>query len=121
MTSLPGTLGWLNKTRAQASPEEAPLWQALEEVHDPEFPVSVLDMGLIYGLKKKGATAHVQLTFTSMGCPCMEFILADIRERLLAEADIDEVTIDIVWDPPWTRKNLSPKAVEKLRSWGVSA
>lgn len=112
--------GWVEPAKAQATPDELRLWHALEEVQDPEYPVSVVDMGLIYGLHKDGRRALVDLTFTSMGCPCMEFIIGDIRERLLQEADVDEVEIKIVWDPPWTRKRLSEKAIEKLKSWGVA-
>jgi metal-sulfur cluster biosynthetic enzyme len=111
---------WVEPARAQASPDERRLWQALEEVTDPEYPVSVVDMGLIYGLQHEKRRASVQLTFTSMGCPCMEFIIGDIRERLLAEPDVDEVTLEIVWDPPWTRRRLSDKAIEKMKTWGIS-
>lgn len=109
----------VDEARSQATQGEVRLWQALEEVHDPEFPVSIVDMGLIYGIEKQRRTANVQLTFTSMGCPAMEFIIEDIRKRLLQEPDVDQVDIEIVWDPPWTRNRLSSKAIERLRSWGV--
>lgn len=109
-----------NQAREKASAEEELLWQALEEVQDPEFPVSVVDMGLIYALQRRGNHVQVQLTFTAMGCPCMEFILTDIRERLVQEPDIEQVTIEIVWDPPWTRHRLSQKGIEKLKEWGVT-
>ncbi len=121
MSSPPPTPNWIAAAKARATPVEARLWQALEEVTDPEFPVSVVDMGLIYGLELRGSTAHVQLTFTAMGCPCMEFIIEDIRERLLQEPEVESVDLQIVWDPPWTRQRLSPRAVEKLKTWGVSA
>jgi len=112
--------GWVAPAKAKASPAELRLWQALESVQDPEYPVSVVDMGLIYSLQHHGRRAAVQLTFTSMGCPCMEFIIGDIRERLLQEPDVDEVDLEIVWDPPWTRKRLTARAIEKLKSWGVA-
>lgn len=111
---------WIAPAKAKASPVELRLWQALESVQDPEYPVSVVDMGLIYGLQHHGQRAAVQLTFTSMGCPCMEFIIGDIRQRLLQEPDVDEVDLEIVWDPPWTRKRLTARAIEKLKSWGVA-
>ncbi len=110
---------WISEARARANPVEARLWGALDEVEDPEFPVSIVDMGLIYDLKHDSRTVDVKLTFTAMGCPCMEFILSDVRERLLQEPDVDRVELEIVWDPPWTRQRLSPKGVEKLQSWGV--
>lgn len=96
------------------------MWRALEEVQDPEFPISVVDMGLIYGLQRMGDRVQVQLTFTAMGCPCMEFIIGDVRERLLQEPGVDDVAIEIAWDPPWTRQRLSKKGIEKLKSWGVT-
>lgn len=104
----------------RGAPEDEPLWAALEEVTDPEFPVSVVDMGLIYGLWRQRGTAHVDLTFTAMGCPCMEFIIGDIRERLLQEPQITEVEIRIVWDPPWTKERLTAKAIERLQRFGVT-
>jgi metal-sulfur cluster biosynthetic enzyme len=106
--------------RANATPEDLPLWSALEDVTDPEFPLSVVDMGLIYGLRREGETAHVQLTFTAMGCPCMDFIISDIRARLLREPEIRAVNIEIVWDPPWTRNRLTEKGKERLRRAGVA-
>jgi metal-sulfur cluster biosynthetic enzyme len=113
--------GWVEPAKAAATPDELRLWTALEDVADPEYPVSVVDMGLIYGLQHRERLAAVKLTFTSMGCPCMEFIVDDIRQRLLEEPDVDEVTLEIVWDPPWTRNRLSERAIEKLKSWGVRA
>lgn len=111
---------WLAEARAKASPDERRLWAALEEVEDPEWPISVVDMGLIYGLAFAHGRVHIDLTFTAMGCPCMEFIIGDIRERLLQEADVSDVSMEIVWDPPWTRQRLTPKGMEKLRTWGIS-
>jgi len=119
MNQLPATEA-VRRRRQEALPEEARLWQALEEVQDPEFPLSVVDMGLIYGLRVQDRKAQVELTFTAMGCPCMEFILCDVRQRLLQEPDVEEVSIEIVWDPPWTRRRLSQRGIEKLKSWGVT-
>lgn len=102
------------------SPEDEPLWAALEEVTDPEFPVSVVDLGLIYGLQRLGESVHVDLTFTAMGCPCMGFIIQDIRERLLQEPEVSLVEIRVVWDPPWTRERLSARAIERLQEFGVT-
>ena len=109
-----------HRARANAAPEELPLWSALEDVTDPEFPLSVVDMGLIYGLRREGEKARVQLTFTAMGCPCMDFILDDIRARLLRESGIGAVEIEIVWDPPWTKNRLTEKGKERLRRCGVA-
>jgi metal-sulfur cluster biosynthetic enzyme len=111
---------WLAGARANASAAEQTLWRALEEVEDPEYPISVVDMGLIYNIRLKNGTASVDLTFTSMGCPCMEYILDDIRQRLLQEPVVQEVALQIVWEPVWTRKQLTESAIQKLKTWGVS-
>lgn len=96
------------------------LWDALRDVMDPEMPISVVDMGLIIDLTQHSNTAHVKLTFTAMGCPAMEFILDDIRERLLREPDVERVEIDIVWEPIWTKARLSEEGREALYTWGIS-
>ena len=100
--------------------ETQSLWAALQDVTDPEFPVSVVDMGLIYGLAREGETARVHLSFTAMGCPCMDFIVQDIRARLLKEPGVSSVQIEIVWDPPWTKNRLTDKGRERLHRLGVA-
>ncbi len=109
------------RTQAKrGAPEDEALWSALEEVTDPEFPVSVVDMGLIYGLRREGQSAQLELTFTAMGCPAMGFIIEDIRHRLLQEPGIEQVEIRVTWDPPWTRDRLTAKAIERLQRFGVT-
>lgn len=96
-------------------------WDALLEVTDPEFPISVVDMGLIYEIDKTDATLHVKMTYTSTGCGCMQWIEDDIRNRLLEEDDVEEVEINVVWEPAWTVDMLSEAGRKQLRQWGVRA
>ena len=102
---------------------EARLWKALQEVEDPEIPVSVVGMGLIVSLAYVAdeRAVDIELTFTAMGCPAMDFIQDDIRERLLQEPEVDEVRIEIVWDPVWTRKLIREEARETMRGLGIVA
>jgi metal-sulfur cluster biosynthetic enzyme len=108
-------------TPAQAV--EARLWTALQDVEDPEIPVSIVGMGLIvsidYGPEERAV--DLQLTYTSMGCPATDFIEDDIRERLLREPDVDEVRIEVVWDPVWTRSRIREDARATMRSLGIVA
>ena len=97
------------------------LWDALREVMDPELPVSVVDMGLIVALSRHEGTVDLKLTFTAMGCPAMDFIMGDIRDRLLREPGVAAVNIEIVWDPVWTKARLSEEGIDIMRTWGVSA
>jgi phenylacetate-CoA oxygenase PaaJ subunit len=107
-------------TAAAAPSLDARLWSALGQVEDPEMPVSLVDLGLIYGLSVDGGRVTVQLTFTAMGCPATDMILGDIRQRLLLESGVDRVDIEVVWDPPWSAARLTPEGRETLRAWGLS-
>jgi metal-sulfur cluster biosynthetic enzyme len=102
---------------------EARLWLALRDVEDPEIPVSVVGMGLIVSLSwsEHERAVDLELTFTAMGCPAMDFIEDDIRERLLREPDVDEVRIEVVWDPVWTRGRIRDDARATMRSLGIVA
>ena len=100
---------------------EARLWQALQEVEDPEIPISVVGMGLIVDIAFDDGIVDLKLTFTAMGCPAMDFIQDDIRDRLLQEPEVDEVRIEIVWDPVWTRKMIREEARETMRGLGIVA
>ena len=97
------------------------VWTWLRDVLDPELPISIVDMGLIYDVRVDGSAAELDITFTATACPCADFIMDDIRTRLLQEPACDAVEINIVWDPPWTNERLSPEGRELLRAYGVSA
>ena len=105
-------------------PPEDPVaatWAALDEVLDPEIPISLPELGLIYGVEVDGRDVRVSLTYTATGCPCMEFIREDITDRLEREPWIDSVELVEVWDPPWTTDRITPEGRAKLRKLGVSA
>lgn len=95
-------------------------WRALHEVADPEFPISLPDLGLVYEVEAAGSSVRVTVTFTASACPCIEFIKWDIRERLLEEPGIEEVIIEVTWDPPWTTKRITERGRAALRRAGVS-
>ncbi|MDX1673244.1 MAG: metal-sulfur cluster assembly factor [Longimicrobiales bacterium] len=101
-------------------------WRALKEVRDPELPISVVDMGLIYDIRAvaresdPGVRLEVRMTFTATACPCMELMLMDVEERLLEEG-VGTVSIDVVWDPPWTRAMITDEGRATLKKYGVAA
>jgi phenylacetate-CoA oxygenase PaaJ subunit len=111
----------MQRSSIAVAPSHDHLWAALGEVNDPEFPISLVDLGLVYAVEQTAGTVTVDLTFTSTGCPCMGFITEDIRERLLQEPDVEAVEIRVVWDPPWTRDRMTDKGREQLRACGVAA
>jgi metal-sulfur cluster biosynthetic enzyme len=93
--------------------------RALAEVLDPEYPVSLVDMGLIRGIEVEGGTARVSISYCSLGCPCIDLIERDVEERLLALDGIDRVDVVESFEP-WTRKDISAKGLVLLRRVGVA-
>ena len=71
------------------------------------MPVNLVDLGVIYGIAERDGVVEVDLTFTAMGCPASDFILDDVRERLLREDGVREVRVNVVWDPPWTAARIT--------------
>ena len=99
---------------------ESRVWAALAEINDPEMPINLVDLGLIYGVDVLDGTVRLRLTFTAMGCPATDMIVSDIRERLLAEPGVESVALDVVWDPPWSSARLTADGREALLAWGLS-
>jgi len=96
------------------------LWAALAEVQDPEMPVNLVDLGLIYAINEHDGVVDVDLTFTAMGCPASDFILEDVRERLLREHGVRDVRVNIVWDPPWSAERMTQAGRDALEAWGLA-
>ena len=116
----------LNEAPGEAPrpPETASLWEALEQVNDPELPISLVDLGLIYDVRRpadRPGVAEVELTYTAMGCPCTAFIRQDIVERLLEEEGVEHVEIVETWSPAWTRVRMTARGRTLMRTFGVAA
>ena len=99
---------------------EQRVWAALAEIQDPEMPISIVDLGLIYAVRETEGEVTVDLTFTAMGCPASDFILEDIEERLGAEAGVGSVKVNVVWDPPWSTQRLTEDGRDALELWGLA-
>jgi metal-sulfur cluster biosynthetic enzyme len=84
------------------------------------MPVNLVDLGVIYAINEQDGVVDVDLTFTAMGCPASDFILEDVRERLLREQGIREVHINVVWDPPWSVARMTQAGRDTLESWGLA-
>ncbi|HEX3508761.1 MAG TPA: metal-sulfur cluster assembly factor [Candidatus Dormibacteraeota bacterium] len=106
--------------RARAGRTLESLWAALAEVQDPEMPINLVDLGVIYRIAETDGLVEVDLTFTAMGCPASDFILDDVRERLLREDGVREVRITVVWNPPWTVARVTEAGRDALESWGLA-
>jgi len=91
---------------------------ALREVDDPEYPISIVDMGLVRGVEVHDDIVTVKLTYTSMGCPCQDLIKADVHKKLLS-LGATQVKVEEVFDE-WRRSDMSQRGIERLRRLGVA-
>lgn len=96
------------------------VWEALSRITDPEMPVSLVDMGMVYRVEVRDGVAEIDLTFTSIGCPAMDMILGDVREAVAALPGIDRVELEVVWSPPWTKDRLTAKGRTLLSAFGLA-
>ncbi len=96
------------------------VWDALRSVSDPEYPLSIVELGMVYGVRLDQGTAEISMTFTSIGCPAMDMIATDMRDAVLAVPGIDAVNIEVVWSPPWTKDCISEQGKKALAMYGVA-
>ena len=87
--------------------EEATLRETLRQVVDPELDCNIVDLGLVYGITIEGARVTVTMTLTTPGCPMHESIAWGVKSALLNLKGVDDVEVEIVWEPPWTPAHMS--------------
>lgn len=100
----------------------ASIWNALDEVKDPEIPpVSVVEMGIVHQVRVDGDQVTVEATPTFTGCPALDIIRRDIATRLQQLPGVSGVTVRFVLDPPWSSDRITPAGREKLKGFGIAA
>lgn len=93
---------------------EKEVMEVLKECYDPEIPVNIVDLGLIYEIKIKKDQVYVKMTLTSPFCPMTSFLQADVKSKLESLNGVKEGVVDIVWEPPWNPDMMSEAAKAKL-------
>jgi probable FeS assembly SUF system protein SufT len=104
---------------AQGGDLEAMVWEQLKSCYDPEIPVNIVDLGLIYGMEIKDQAdgtkrVEVKMTLTAQGCGMGASIAYDAKNKLTGLPGVSEAEVDLVWDPPWTPQMITPEARERL-------
>jgi metal-sulfur cluster biosynthetic enzyme len=84
----------------------------LRQVFDPEIPVNIVDLGLIYDVALEGETCKIRMTLTSQSCPEARTIPEVMKRRVKTIQGVEDTQIEIVWDPPWTPHRISPERGE---------
>jgi metal-sulfur cluster biosynthetic enzyme len=91
------------------------VWEKLHNCYDPEIPLNVVDLGLIYNVAiENESDVTVEMTLTAQGCPSHAEISRDIRMTILGMDGVNACKVNVVWDPPWTPERISPEGRQKL-------
>jgi metal-sulfur cluster biosynthetic enzyme len=93
---------------------EEEIYEVLRECYDPELPVNVVDLGLIYGVVIENDGVTVQMTLTAPGCSMGAMIATEIEDKLLGIPDCARANVEITWEPPWTPHRMSETARKQL-------
>ena len=84
--------------------------EVLSDVYDPEIPIDIVNLGLVYEVEVEGTVVNLKMTMTSPGCPAAREIVLE-SQTLVSEMDgVTEANVEIVWDPPWTPEKMSDEA-----------
>lgn len=103
----------MTETQKTAITEDQ-VYEALKQCYDPEIPVNVVDLGLIYDVKIIDDWIGVKMTLTTPGCGMSGMIAQDIKNRVLRLPGVREADVRIVWEPAWTPERMSPEARKRL-------
>ncbi len=89
---------------------------ALRNCYDPEIPVNIVDLGLIYNIAIDNDNVKVRMTLTTMGCPAHAYLMHQVQSEVEKIPGVKKAEVDIVWDPPWTPDRMSPEAKQRLQA-----
>jgi len=112
---IPEVQPWLEETETDGRANEKAVWEAMKTCYDPEIPVNVVDLGLIYSCKlldngKSGSDVEVKMTLTAPGCGMGDMIANEVKQKIEGIPGTAEVKVELVWDPPWDRAMINESA-----------
>jgi metal-sulfur cluster biosynthetic enzyme len=97
------------------------VWEILHDVYDPEIPLNIADLGLIYDLQVSDAgEVSILMTLTSPGCPIGDMLAEEIRDRVMSIPGVKDVHVEFTFDPLWTPERISEEGRQMLRAFGFS-
>lgn len=116
LTKLPGHTGDAREQEAtQTGSLEERVIAALKTCYDPELPVNICDLGLIYELKVEPAgEVFIRMTLTSPGCPVADSLVREVQSKVAGVTGVTSARVELVWEPPWDRSRLSEAAQLEL-------
>ena len=118
-----GLKDWINRQKAEVAEEdkerrmklEKDIIIALRQVYDPEIPVNVYDLGLIYEIRvDEDHNVYIQMTLTAPNCPMADYVVEQVRAAVADVPGVVNVEIDLVWEPVWDKSRMSEDALVEL-------
>jgi Predicted metal-sulfur cluster biosynthetic enzyme len=95
------------------------VWEILHDVYDPEIPLNIADLGLIYDLQvSEAGEVSILMTLTSPGCPVGDMLAEEIRDRVMSIPGVKDVHVEFTFDPLWTPERISEEGRQMLRAFG---
>jgi len=88
--------------------------EALQDCYDPEIPVNIVDLGLVYDVEVNDDQVAVKMTLTAPGCGMGTMIANDAKQKIMALEGVSDATVDLVWDPPWNPSMIAEEAKQRL-------
>ncbi|EMA41612.1 1,2-phenylacetyl-CoA epoxidase subunit PaaD [Halobiforma nitratireducens] len=110
----------LPATGEDATGLEADIWDALYGIEDPEMPISIVDLGLIYGVYLEDDTVTVDMTLTYSGCPARDMLTEEVKAEVAAVDGVDDTDLRLVWSPEWTVEMVTERGEQALQEFGLS-
>lgn len=95
-------------------PAREAILQALEQVYDPEIPVDIVNLGLVYDITAEDGRVEIRMTTTAPGCPVGDFIAAEIERVVRELGGVQDVRVEFVWDPPWSPEMITEEGKRML-------
>jgi metal-sulfur cluster biosynthetic enzyme len=96
-------------------PSKQDLLQALRELNDPEVGVNVVDLGLVYSTEIEGGNVRIVMTMTTPACPMHSYLTEEVRRAIFGQfEEVEDVKVEIVWDPPWSPEMISEEGKRQL-------
>lgn len=94
--------------------EKEEVMEKLRTIDDPEIGVSIVDMGFIYSVDIDGGEVEIEMTLTTPGCPMHSMFVGQVKDRVSEIEGVEDVSVELVFDPPWSPERMSDEAKEKL-------
>lgn len=95
------------------------VYEALRDCYDPEVPINIVDLGLVYGVTVDQGKVKVDMTLTSIGCPLAAELVAQVRQAVEGVEGVTEAEVNLVWSPPWTPQFATEDGKTQLAMMGI--